>query len=332
MFAPCADPKNLLDHTESLTLSICRVLKRAGGRADYLDVNAALGISWLFAACPAAESVASWTYLVRDWRIDNAAELFGIRLRELHRPDAMIGLESSREYRQHFLDSYRPLIAGAVRNGQPVLACRGWSGERAPCWGVITEACDGWMGLAGFVGDADTTVVLTGPAVQCYVIERVEPVTSDSATLLEHGLAAARDALGGAIDLPGESVVGDRAYALWRERLQAESVDASVTGRIAAAHAQVAASLAANRQSGAEFVARHRASLPENLAASVDELIEGTREAADAMASIANVSDVVVTLKSGGGLEKLESALRRAADADRACGELAAAILADLRG
>ena len=103
-----------------------------------------------------------------------------MQIREVHPPEAARGLEDAAEFEQHFDASYRPLILRAMENGQFVLAWRGWLGERELSWGWIRAACDEGMGFRGSTIWSEAELnplradLLVRPAVQLYIVERIE--------------------------------------------------------------------------------------------------------------------------------------------------------------
>lgn len=138
------------------------------------DVTALLGLGAAFTA-DRAGCARRWPLLARDAAIHPAAALLGLRLRDLHPPDAAVGLASSAEYPGHFADSYLPLIRRALHVGQPVLCWGGFSQSPEPGeWGILFELRDEIP--FGFTpSQGESTVPLIGPAHQVYVIESRDP-------------------------------------------------------------------------------------------------------------------------------------------------------------
>lgn len=115
-----------------------------------------------------------WATYARHAHLPAAAALHGLRLRDLHPPDAAVGLQTSAEFPQHFSDSYVPLIERALEHGQPVLAWRGWPAPAEREWGVIVAA-DGGRLLGYAPGCGEAPVALEGAAHQVYVVEERRP-------------------------------------------------------------------------------------------------------------------------------------------------------------
>ena len=163
--------KSSASQPESIVLALQGIIGVAGGRADDDDLMAALGVSFMLTVVPELPC-ARWPAHGRDAFLEEAGGLFGLRFRNLHPPGAAVGLQQSVEFAQHFEASYKPLIAAAIANGEPVLAWMGWDSPCADQWGVITrydEATGELFGVTPF-GTADE-VKLTGPAYQVYVLE-----------------------------------------------------------------------------------------------------------------------------------------------------------------
>lgn len=163
----------------SLAHALRAVARDTGNEIDFDDLLAAMGLSWMVCAVPDEPNVADWSMYARDAFLIPAGRLFGLTIREIHPPQAARGLDRAAEFEQHFDASYRPLINRALEHGQPVLAWRGWPGERRLWWGVVTAACDGGIGFRGGVYPSrDLSVacelhVLVSPPTQLYVVERV---------------------------------------------------------------------------------------------------------------------------------------------------------------
>jgi hypothetical protein len=198
---------------ESLAQSLRAVLGAHGIRSAYDEVVSVLGLGSKF-CLSGSDCVAEWELLAQDSHLPRAAALYGVELRELHPPEAAAGLGDSAEFRQHFEDSYVPLIRRALQNQQCCIARRGWERPLTPAWGVLTGANGDLRGLT--VGAAGPEL-FPGPAMQVYVVERVQAdvarrVPRDS--LLECALAAAK-APAGRTDLQGwrtaESALAERA-------------------------------------------------------------------------------------------------------------------------
>jgi hypothetical protein len=139
------------DYASTIVFSLQAIARQAGYDIDVDDLRAALGLPWMTTAAPFEKDLGRWPMYARDAFLVEGARLFGMTVRGVHPPEAARGLERLPEFRQHFVASYRPLILNALENRQAVLAWRGWPGEYEPCWGVITQACEEGIGLAGTV-------------------------------------------------------------------------------------------------------------------------------------------------------------------------------------
>lgn len=177
---------------ESLAQGLRAVLAAHRVERSYLELVALLGLGARFRVSP-AECIAEWVLAAQDVRLVETAALYGLQLREMHPPDAAVGVTRSAEFPAHFRDSYVPLIRRALEHGQPCLARRGWPPPNAAAWGVITAA-EGET-LLGITSELDgARVPLIGPAVQVYVVEDYRPVpagTLSTERLLAHAVTAA---------------------------------------------------------------------------------------------------------------------------------------------
>ena len=72
----------------SLTLSLVALLRWAGGNVRYRSLNAALGLSLRITALRRRTCLAWWSTHGCDTYLDSTAQMFGMRLRELHPPDS----------------------------------------------------------------------------------------------------------------------------------------------------------------------------------------------------------------------------------------------------
>ena len=202
------------DEHESLVVALRATLEAHGRRTSYAEWLAALGLGAAVVA-HGEMSPAQWANLTRDAALAEAAELYGLRLRELHPRAAAQRLEHSAEFAAHFTDSYVPLIRRALQAGQVCLAWRGWAGPAAERWGVITEA-DGEELRGMAVGTLTEPTVLSGPAWQVYVVERCAPDSAPSTgQVFAQARAASRAFWSGAYDVDGV-LTGAAALQRWR--------------------------------------------------------------------------------------------------------------------
>ncbi len=299
------------DHTETLAVALRAVLAAAGRQHEYERLVAALGLGTLVTAA-AEESPAAWPWLGRERHLPAAAELLGVRLRELHPPLAARGLRRSAEFPAHFRDSYLPLIRRAIEHEQLVLAWRGWPPPREDFWGVITEVRDDMV--VGFTClHKGEPMPLIGAAHLAYVIEELGPAVDPlDDRVTQQALAAAvaewRDAQSAGI------ACGRAAYDLWVAAL--EHPPAGVPTRAAAlTHAAFArvlcnarAALVGWLRSPAVCESRS-SSVAARWAAACDEYLHLLRPLADAAA-------VQRELETHSGRERAADAIRNAREHD----------------
>jgi hypothetical protein len=205
---------------DSMPLALLAILKHAGGDAEYRALHVALGLPFMIAVRDSGQCFATWPTEGRDAFLLDTAKAFGFRLRALHPPEAAVGLESAPEFGQHFEASYLPLIEAALRNGQPVLARRGWPDGAASAWGVITGTAEEGVGLRGTTTTADGEAVgLTEPPVQAYVVEEVTPRGPTEDELLKLAVSHACVAIEGGLRERLGLTTGLAAYDVLGERL-----------------------------------------------------------------------------------------------------------------
>ncbi|MBK8913252.1 MAG: hypothetical protein IPM64_01395 [Phycisphaerales bacterium] len=187
---PIVWTKNL-DGRDSLAAALRAAQPPSAAPMTIDDVTALLGLGAAFTA-DRSGCARHWSFAARDAAIHPAAALLGLRLRDLHPPDAAVGLSDSAEYPAHFADSYLPLIRRALAADQPVICWGGFEASAAPReWGILFELCNGVP--HGHVPAAGAAIVpLIGPAHQVYVIEsREAPPVPPAADLLACSAAAA---------------------------------------------------------------------------------------------------------------------------------------------
>jgi hypothetical protein len=204
---------------ESLTVCLRALLaERASGPPTYDELIAVLGLGSATVAVP-HECLGWWWTYARDVALPNVAALYGLRLRELHPPQATAGLDGSPEYAQHFRDSYVPLIAEALSHDQPVLVWRGWPQPADRFWGVVAAAESGE--LRGYtLGCHGKIVPLTGPAHQVYLVEDIGPPQTPpppAAELFRQTCRAATAFWAADAPVSPDVETGERAYQRWRD-------------------------------------------------------------------------------------------------------------------
>lgn len=212
----------------SLADAICSAARHFSVDLERDRLVSALGWPWLVCAVPSEPQVAHWPLYARDAFITEASKLLGVNVREIHPPEAARGLWGIAEFRQHFDLSYRPIIENALNNNQSVLAWRGWSGETAPTWGIITARCEGGVRLCGIPCtsvEGTSATPLDAPPVQVYVVESVDGANPSAARLAAHLEMTARRAIGGDLDEPFAVVTGRAAIDLWIGGVASRRID-----------------------------------------------------------------------------------------------------------
>ncbi len=227
------------DEHESLAIALRALLATRDSEAAYDELLGTLALGTATVAL-AGQPVIEWPAHARDVALPATAELFGLRLRELHPTAATIGLESSAEFEMHFRDSYAPLMVRALEARQVCLAWRGWPTPAEREWGVITKADHG--GLFGkTVGHADRLIELGGPAWQVYVVEDINTMAIGALTadrLFNHALQVATRSWNGAYAAMFDALFGYQAYDAWAE--VAESAEPEADTRVLASCAHSA--------------------------------------------------------------------------------------------
>lgn len=283
------------------------VAREAGYDVDHDDLLAALGLSLFACAVLDSPDVGDWSAYGRDAFLIEAARLFGMNIREIHPPEAAVGLRRSPEFRQHFDASYKPLIEHALAHEQPVLAWRGWVGPRDLTWSVIRRRDDSEIGFSAAAATPDAHAEgeecsFDYPPVQVYVVETVTPTSlgplDRTPVALEHAYRLLSNEIGAGVGL----VTGPAAYDAWTEHLTQEAGpsggprvrgDASDISNVSAGcraedHAAHAASIVRSHESGARFFKRaHDASsaaeriLPATLVETSAHVVEAAAPLAD---------------------------------------------------
>jgi len=212
------------NHYESLAVSLRAVLAYLDSDHPYDELVATLGLGFATVATT-DDSLGWWCTYARDASLIETAKLYGLRLRELHPPEAALGLSGSPEFAQHFRDSYVPLIARALEHGQPVLAWRGWLAPRDRLWGVITSI-RGAQIFGQTLWHEGQPLPLTGPAHQAYVVEEFRPPDDKAvapANLFSHVARQARAMWAGTWARCTHVTTGAVAYRAWCDALRAPS-------------------------------------------------------------------------------------------------------------
>lgn len=240
---------------DSLPACLEAVLRGSGAAVDYRSLHAALGLPFWIAAPREPNSqrcLGSWMSAGHDALLIEASRLFGMRLRELHPPEAAVGLEESPEFLQHFEASYRPLMELALEHGQAVLVRRGWPDDGGNLWGIVTARCDGNLGFAGLApGQGDNPEPLTLPPVQVYIVEGIRPRAVSPEELSRHVREAARRVQHNQLDPRFGIVTGPAAYDAWLARLSQSRLCPQCGQGGAACHARMAGSVRQARRTAA---------------------------------------------------------------------------------
>lgn len=256
----------MVDRSFSLTLAVQTIAREAGCEIDIDDLHAALGLPLLTCAVPAQLDVACWPLYARDAFLMPAGRLFGMNIRDLHPPEAALGLSGAAEFAQHFDASYRPLVERALENDQPVLAWQGWGGwphHQGLTWGIIRGTCDDGIGLAGVIpGMPDTpdpgkTTALVTPPVQLYVVEGVTLESPDSGELLDMSLDHAYRAFRGEATARFGMLAGAAALHFWVDRIRSHRGAVPVHPTFARGHHALATSVVAGHQSAIRSFEQH---------------------------------------------------------------------------
>lgn len=221
MPSECIHLEPVAEHPSSLVACIGALSPSVDHKLDCDALSAALGLSlvtWGAADAP----IGCWPSLGHDRFLEQVAGEFGLALRDLHPPDVGLEMLKADEFPQHFEFSYKPLIARAIENNQPVLAWQGWQEPDHFEWGVITHLDEGTP--AGTTLHK-TTNRLIRPAMQCYVVEKRQTVTVDRQRVLTHAFTHVQALLSGTAfsvatsETTSPIVAGSTAVDLWRVRL-----------------------------------------------------------------------------------------------------------------
>jgi len=162
----------------SLAACLGAILAGAGAPQPPDRIRAHLGLGAAF-TCDPTDLPASAGVAARDLWLPVLAADCGLRIRPLHPPAAARGLGAAREFRQHFFDSYVPLLRRGLECGQVALAWRGVR-NRDYEWSIVTGEERGT-----FVCEVPTPngrgterARLDDAALQIHVIEEVDPAAA----------------------------------------------------------------------------------------------------------------------------------------------------------
>jgi hypothetical protein len=202
------------DVSDALTSCVRALCASEGLNVSYEELHTALGLSFLTFIPRDGTPAGRWAHIGRDRYLAPAAALVGMRVRELHPRPAAQGLAESAEFQEHFVDSYYPLICAALRAGQPVLAWRGWPEPWDFSWGILTAESGDGLGVAGVVPGVSEPAPLSSAALQCYVVERFDPVQPDRLVCLRLMVDVLRECANSGAGA-GEMLTGSAAFEYW---------------------------------------------------------------------------------------------------------------------
>jgi hypothetical protein len=313
---------------ETLSLCLQALLATREIEVSYAELNAALGLSFLIAVDVKGGGPLDWLSLARDTRLAEGADIYGLRVRDMHPAAAAAGVDGLPEFGQHFVDSYIPLIRRALEHDQPVLARGGWPAGRSYEWGVITSVSTEGIGLAGFVTGATAAVPLVGPAAQCHVVEAVTPRRPDPEGLFRMALRSAIGFLRGDTGGRPGVVAGPRAYEAWYQRLIEDVASAGMADPSIEAHVVVIRSLVTNREAGALFFGHQRDRLVGAAAERSREVVAEFEATIDALQALRVLLAGMPEAKTGDNEAALGRAFQQAAQADERLRESIEAVAA----
>ncbi len=300
MASNAAPVSGTIESSFSLTDSLCAVARRRGSELQRDELHAVLGLSFLIGV-PTDETISPqfWPMFARDAFIVEGARVFGFGIRDVHPPDAAVGLDHVSAFRQHFEASYKPLIARALENNQAVLAWQGWPGEDAFQWGVIGAMGEGDAGLgmvgrtgSGLRGDETSAseVELVDPPVQLYMIETYDPAEPTADELFRVACRHARRALENQCGDRFGVTTGPAAIDLWIDRVrQLDGGDGLLPARVAE-HQTSAREFAAGFISGIRFLKRQHGGASDAGKRMIPDLTASCHKAATALTSFSKAT------------------------------------------
>jgi hypothetical protein len=311
---------------ESLVLALRAVSQAAGGEADYDALCAAMGVPFAAVSVRAEKAPGWWMMYGRDAFVEPAADLFGIRLRNLQPPDVGVEMTQAVEFPQHFEASYKPLIERALENGQPVIAWEGWPDMSALCWGVITSADnDALSGVTMWAHEQ--TVRMVAPALQCYVVEectpRLPPRDQLLAMAMRHADAymnrAPFTATGAGAGVPAMTT-GPAAFDAWETWLAETEFGPPDQDKSWREHRQHAEFLVAGGRSAVAFLNTIREIVPQDRQDAMGEIIATCRKRIELLTPSADEAAVRKAFASADGRQQLLASVHAAEAADRRLG------------
>lgn len=317
--------RDLEGRDSSLTLALEALLRWAGGNVRYRSLNASLALSLRTTAVRRDACLGTWSTYGCDAFLEDTADAFGLRLRDLHPPEASVGLSDHAEFRQHFDASYAPLIRRALENNQPVLAWQGWPDVRAALWGIITQTSDQGVGFAGTtMWSHGQIVALPDPPIQLYVVEECIPRDPDDAELLRHTLRRFASTLRSQLNGDPDVVTGPDAYDLWSARLSHEEPCPTCGPRGGRCHVQHARCVTSDRASGIRYFLHYRDGADDTTRPLLDALLGLCHTTIDLLAVSRDPARVDILLRTVEGRRVLSIGLESAQSFDRAAADIIA--------
>jgi hypothetical protein len=291
------------DRPESILLALQGILRASGSDADYDDLAATLGVSIMFTAVEGRDP-GDWPGYGRDAFLEEAASAMGLRFRNLHPPDAAVGLQRSAEFAQHFEASYVPLIAAGLANGEPALAWMGWGEPVADHWGVLTRRRerDGTLfGVVPFAGEGERE--LAGPACQVYILEAKSAAAAAMTPSVDVVLARAGAILNNRLASSMGILTGPPAFDAW-----AKAVDTVADGEaLWPGHRRNVRHLLAGRSSAIRFLNRTGGEEAKEVVALLERQFE-------VLAPFADADGFSPLLSTPAGRMRFANAIRRWGD------------------
>ncbi len=308
----------MIDRSFSLALALQAIGRRVGRQIDVDDLQAVLGLSMIPCAVPASTDPASWTMYARDACLEETGRVFGMAIRPVHPPEAAKGLGGAAEFAQHFEASYRPLVAAAIENEQPVLAWQGWPGEHRLMWGVVDGTCEQGIGLSGATwpspdaGDDGSKLSLDRPPVQLYVVETVTSEEPSSEALIRAAVTHARRMLEADVMSRFGVFTGPGALTCALEAVRSKRGAGPVSPTFASGHQAFSASISAGWLSAIRFFTRQAQQLDGEHKIVTDSLMALCQRLGTALSLSANPSAARAALAAEEGRKKLVADLSEA--------------------
>ncbi len=299
-------------HYESLAVSLRAILACHGLSRPYEEIVAVLGLGMATVAVPDDE-LGWWCTYARDAALLEVATRYGLQLRELHPPQAAMGLARSPGYARHFQDSYLPLIRRALEHGQRVLTWRGWPPPRERLWGVLVEQAGGML-LGHTLWHRASPLPLIGPAHQAYIIEDFARPTTDwtPAQQFKTAVHATCSMWRGPWPVDGGLLTGSAAYDAWCEALAHPPARPASGRSLGWQHSQAIRVHTAARTALATWLRSiggklggRDVELAARWAAACDQVVE-------TLATCETAEDAEETFRAAGGACEVCEALRRA--------------------